>query len=57
VNTHEGAVQGCKLSYMKKFISLHIKWSFVTIPGLISPEERLTQMLGHRKITSVKIIL
>jgi len=57
MNTHEGAVQGCKLSYMKKFISLHIKWSFVKIPGLISPEEKLIQMLGHRKITSIKIIL
>jgi hypothetical protein len=57
VNTHEGAVQECKLSYMKKFLSIYIKWSFVTIPGLISPEERLTQMLGHIKITSIKIIL
>jgi hypothetical protein len=53
VNTHGGAVQGCRLSYMKKFISLHIKRSYATIPGLISLEERLTQMLGHRKITSV----
>lgn len=57
MNTHEGAVQGWKLSYMKKFISLHIKRSYATIAGLISLEERLTQMLGHRKITSIEIIL